>query len=127
MLNGTVIFDEKKYDFSYSYELLLCLFKELESQRTGLKTKHVKKTELVSLELDTFTYLSTDLFSTKLTEELVYMALVNSKYAKAFAAEHGYEPMKAARILQRTVREIFRKFSRTVMRAKWQVTEELKK
>ncbi len=127
MSNGTVSYNGKKYNFSYSYELLMCLFKELESQRVGLKAKHVQKTKLVGLELDTFTYLATDLFSTKLTEELVNMALVNSKYASVFAKERGHVPMQAARALQKTVREVFKRYSRVVMRARWQATEELKK
>lgn len=126
-MTGLINIDDREYDFSQTYALLLELFKFIEAARLGVRPKNVDKKALENEELETFSYLAMDLLSVGLTETAIHLAMVNSKYAGKFMTAHKCSQVTSSVKLASAIRVTMRKNTRLVYRAEEQIKQERKK
>lgn len=126
-MNGLINIDDREYDFSQTYALLLELFKSIEATRLGLRPKNIDKTMLENEELETFSYLAMDLISTGLTETAIHLAMVNSKYAGKFMTMQKCSQVTSSVRLATAISRNMKKNPRLVYRAEEQIKQERKK
>ncbi len=126
-MTGVVSIDDREYDFSQTYALLLELFKYIDAAQQGVRPKNIDKTKLEKEELETFSYLAMDLLHVGLTETSIHLAMVNSKYAGVFMTAENCSQVTSSVKLAIAIRVTMRKNSRLVFRAEEQIKQERKK
>ncbi len=126
-MTGVINIDDREYDFSQTYALLLELFKSIDAAQQGVRPKNIDKTTLENEELETFSYLSMDLLTTGLTETSIHLAMVNSKYAGKFMTMQKCSQVTSSVRLATAIRGNMRRNTRLVYRAEEQIKQERKK
>lgn len=131
-MTKSITIDDKEWNFSYTYDFLVCFFKEVQAHQTGVRAKHIEKDTLEGAELEAFKYLAADLPHVNLTENAIHIALVNSKWivehpVYSESRERRYGDLIVSTAIQSAIRRTTKNNPRIFFRANDQIKQERKK